>query len=162
MQAQDIMERAQALGITLEAVGGNIIYRPKRAAPPEFVETLRENKRSLISYLGQPHSQSPNARYCRLYGGDDAGAAELKEIVRRVEGEGYVLLWSTVLEDFIAFYRSPADRTRIPAGFVPYSDTELYELFNERSADWSVEALRRIHMAKKVAGFKVMEVHDDE
>jgi len=91
----------------------------------------------------------------------DAREAQLQEISDRLEHEGYLLLWSNVLEDFVAFYMTDADRAKIPAVFVPYSDSEIQELFREDRPGWSVEGLKRIHMAKKIAGLKVTEVHDD-
>ena len=93
--------------------------------------------------------------------GGIAGTTELQEIARRVEEEGYVLLRSTLLDDFVAFYKTEADRERIPAEFVPYSDRELQTLFREDDPEWSAERLRRTHMAKKIAGFTVTDVHDD-
>ena len=75
--------------------------------------------------------------------------------------EGYGLVWSHDLGDYVAFYNTDADRARIPAGFVPYSESELHELYREDSPEWSVEGLRRIHMAKKIAGIKVTDVRDE-
>jgi hypothetical protein len=63
--------------------------------------------------------------------------------------KGYVLLWSEVLEDMVAFYKTEADREKIPPGFVPYSDQELRELFGEGKATLSARTLRLIHEAKK-------------
>ena len=37
-------------------------------------------------------------------------------------------------EYFKAFYDTDVDRERIPAGFVPYSNAELLELFQEDSS----------------------------
>jgi len=91
----------------------------------------------------------------------DAREAELQEISDRIEHEGYLLLWSNVLEDFVAFYMTEADRQDIPAFYVPYSNSELQALFSEESSDWSLEELRRIYMAKKIAGFVVTEVHNE-
>ena len=73
----------------------------------------------------------------------------MAEIVRRVEEEGFVLLWSEVLKDLVAFYRPGADQSKIPPGFVPYSCAELFKLFRPGQPDPSDAALRRIHAAKK-------------
>ena len=75
---------------------------------------------------------------------------ELLEIENRVLTKGYVLLWSEVLEDTVAFYKTEADREKIPPGFVPYSDQELRELFGEGKATLSPRTMRLIHEAKKI------------
>ena len=152
MNAQAVLEQARELGITVQTDGIDLIYWPKTAAPPEFVGTMGANKASLVEYLN---------RYRHAYPGDEVVATELQEIARRVEEEGYVLLRSTLLDDLVAFYKTEADRGRIPAGFVPYSDSELQTLFREDDPEWSAEGLRRVHMAKKIAGFTVTDVHDE-
>ena len=95
MNVQAVLEQARELGITVQTDGIDLIYRPKTATHPEFVETLRANKASLVEYL---------SRYRRVYPGDEAGPSELQEIARRVKEEGYVLLWSNDLNDHVAFY----------------------------------------------------------
>ena len=78
-----------------------------------------------------------------------SGKMELKELVRRVEDEGYILLWSNVLQDLVAFHHNDVDPVTIPAAFVPYSEHELLHLFDEDGAQLSADILRLIHAAKK-------------
>jgi len=73
-----------------------------------------------------------------------------------------VLLWSTILEDYIAFYRTEADRKKIPPGFVPYSEQELRELFGEGKTAPSPNGLRLIHQAKKYGGRIISSEPDHE
>ena len=73
----------------------------------------------------------------------------MPELVRRVEEEGYVLLWSNVLQDLVAFHRNDVDPATIPAPFVPYSDDERRHLFGEDGTEPSPDALRLIHAAKR-------------
>ena len=73
----------------------------------------------------------------------------MAELVRRIEEEGYVLLWSNVLQDLVAFHRNDVDPVTIPAAFVPYSDDEVGHLFGEDEAQLSLNGLRLIHAAKK-------------
>ena len=147
-------------GIRFQLNGERLVVKgPPDILTPEMVEDLRQQKAELIEELKKAHS--PRGRYRHVYPGDEAVATELQEIARRVEKEGYVLLRSTLLDDFVAFYKTEADRGRIPAGFVPYSDSELQTLFREDDPEWSAERLWRTHMAKKIAGFKGTEVHDD-
>jgi len=73
----------------------------------------------------------------------------MTELARRVEEEGYVLLWPNVLQDLVAFHRNDVDPDTIPAPFVPYSDDEVRHLFGEDGAQPSPDALRLIHAAKK-------------
>ena len=77
---------------------------------------------------------------------------ELREIEARVHKEGFVLLWSHVLEDFVAFYSDEESRGKITPGFVPYSEDELWELFGEGKPHPSQQTLRLIHEAKKQGG----------
>jgi len=89
-------------------------------------------------------------KYNLKYPDAPANDQELLEIENRVLTKGYVLLWSNTLNDFVAFYRTEADREKIPPGFVPYSDQELRELFGEGKAALSAKTLRLIHNAKKL------------
>jgi hypothetical protein len=104
MDAALLLDKLNALGISVTIAGEKLQLQPGSKVPPEMVEELHYQKAGLI---------------------DAVRARELQEIARRVMEEGYVLLWSTVLEDSVAFYKNETDRDRIPAGFVPYSDSEL-------------------------------------
>ena len=95
-------------------------------------------------------------KYNLKYPDAPANDQELLEIENRVSTKGYVLLWSNTLNDLVAFYRTEADREKIPPGFVPYSDQELRELFGEGKAALSPSTLRLIHEAKKI-GTEVVE-----
>ena len=66
---------------------------------------------------------------------------------QHVQREGYVLCWASALNDTVAFYLDDVDPATIPAGFVPYSESELRELFGDDKPDIS---LRLIHEAKKL------------
>lgn len=88
--------------------------------------------------------------YRLKYSESHADDQELLEIENRVLTKGYVLLWSYTLNDLVAFYKTEADREKIPPGFVPYSDQELRELFGEGKATLSPGTLRLIHEAKKI------------
>ena len=99
-----------------------------------------------------PVDTSTPARNYRLkYPDAPADDKELTEIENRVLTKGYVLLWSNTLNDFVAFYKTEADREKIPPGFVPYSDKELFELFGKNSSPRK-HTLRLIHEAKKLGG----------
>jgi hypothetical protein len=89
-------------------------------------------------------------KYNLKYPDAPADDQELLEIENRVLTKGYVLLWSNTLNDFVAFYKTEADREKIPPGFIPYSDQELRELFGEGKAALSSKTLRLIHNAKKL------------
>jgi len=83
-----------------------------------------------------------------------------KEIVREFDEHGYVLLWGSVVNDFVAFYDDALEGIldKIPAHYVPYSNTELRII---SQGDMSEESLRRIHMAKKITSFKVTSIEVD-
>ena len=50
LDALNVIEKAQELGISLQADGEYVYYRPEEAAPPEFVEALRQHKTELLAY----------------------------------------------------------------------------------------------------------------
>ena len=74
---------------------------------------------------------------------------EMMELKRRVKEDGYVLLWSNVLQDLVAFHCNDVDPVTIPTGFVPYSDNEFRHLFGRDGDQPSLNGLRLIHAAKK-------------
>ena len=102
-------------------------------------------------------TSTPAGNYRLKYPDAPAHEQELTEIENRVLTKGYVLLWRNTLNDFVAFYKTETDREKIPPGFVPYSDKELYELFGKNSSPRE-RTLRLIHEAKKLGGCVV----DDE
>lgn len=77
---------------------------------------------------------------------------ELAEIVRRVHEDGYVLLWSTVLKDLVAFYKTESDLKKIPPLYIPYSEQELRALFGDAKTAPSPNGFYLIHEAKKHGG----------
>lgn len=108
--------------------------------------------KSVISAKSLPEIK-PLAEHYRLkYPEGQVSQQELIEIATRVHGEGFVLLWSHVLGDFVAFYQDEEVRSKIPSGFVPYSEAELWELFGEGKPQPSQQTLKLIHEAKKQGG----------
>ena len=93
---------------------------------------------------------------------DQATDTELADLEKQVNTKGYVLLWSNLLADFIAFYRSEADLQLIPDWFVPYSQRELWELFGEGESGPSPNGLRLIHEAKKQGGRVIHNQRGDQ
>jgi hypothetical protein len=53
MNAPEIVQQAQELGISLVLQGDRILYTPKSRTPVEFVAALREHKQELVRYLSQ-------------------------------------------------------------------------------------------------------------
>ena len=86
-----------------------------------------------------------------------------KEIVREFDEHGYVLLWGSVVNDFLAYYDDAIEGIldKIPAHYVPYSNTELRII---SQGDMSEKSLKHIHMAKKLTSVKdtSIEVDADE
>jgi hypothetical protein len=62
--------------------------------------------------------------------------------------DGYVLLWASVLNDYVAFYNTEDDLKKVPKIFTPYNYDELVQINNNNLTD---QELRTIHMAKKIA-----------
>ena len=141
--ASDMVNKVQRTGAKFELTptGFNVLCEPG-SIPPELRSDLRQQKPEIISYLIQ-------RRWEPVFPHLDQRGEELKELVRRVEDEGYVLLWCEVLRDLVAFHRDDVDPATIPPGFVPYSDDELRHLFGEDRDQQSPDALWLIHAAKK-------------
>ena len=150
MKATAILDKLHSLGIGVTVSGDKLLLEPGSSVPKELVEELKAHKPEVMDLL--------KLRGYRLrYPGNQVTDQELTEIEARVERDGYVLLWSNTLNDFVAFYKTEADREKIPPGFVPYSDKELFELFGKNSSPRK-HTLRLIHEAKKLGA----RVVDDE
>lgn len=145
MSASTILDRLNSLGIAVTLSGDRLRLEPGSKVPVDVVEELRQHKAEVLSLL-------MSQRYRPKYPEGQHRDKELAEIVTRVHKEGFVLLWSKVLEDFVAFYRDEETRGTIPPGFVPYKDVELWELFGADKPPLSQDKLRLIHEAKRLGG----------
>jgi hypothetical protein len=121
--------------------------------PAELIAALHQHKPQVRAVLGKGAYDPAYPRAAERH-------EELTDLGRRVEEEGYVLLWSEVLKDLVAFYHSETDRAKIPPFFVPYSDAELLKLFAPLQEDISLNTLRMIHAAKKT-GARITGVEPD-
>ena len=139
MKATAILEKLDELGIKVELDGTDIICEPSSKIPAELRPEIREHKSQIIALL---HGRTYRLHFAK---GTDPDI-EYQELVRQVEEEGIVLLWSRTLKDFIAIFDMEADRSKVPAGFIPYSDKEVRILFSDDKPEGS---LRRIHDAKR-------------
>lgn len=144
MDACAILERLENIGVQIIVAGDKLQLRPGSAVPPELFSEVKAHKPELVTILKLRGYQFKHSEF-------EAPDKELDEIAAGVNRDRYVLLWSTVLEDLIAFYKDEVDRVNIPPGFVPYSLRELKELFSEVSKVGPDE-LRIIHEAKRQGG----------
>ncbi len=149
----ELIASAEDLGAEFSLSDGDVRMRRRGGPLPQnMIDSLREFRSDVRNIISQRRFQYLTE--------DSDGSQEFHEIVRRVTLEGYVLLWSKVLEDFIAFHRDDVDpEVEIPPGFVPYSENELSVLFGKGSPDESENTLRLIHSAKK-SGAVVTERRD--
>ena len=149
--ASDLIDKVQRTGAKFELTptGFNVRCAPG-SVPQEFQSDLRQHKPEILRHLIQ-------RRYEPVYPHQDQREDELKELVRRVGEEGYVLLWCEVLRDLVAFHRDDVDPATIPAGFVPYSDDEVHHLLGDDGAQLSLDGLRLIHLAKKAGAGILMK-----
>jgi hypothetical protein len=51
MNAASLLDELHSLGVTLEARGDRLRFRPVNAVPPELVEHLRANKEEVLAHL---------------------------------------------------------------------------------------------------------------
>ena len=141
-QLTDLIEQAKAIGAIFEVTTDGVkVRRPQGPLPADTLATLKKHKDEIRAELIKP-------RYRLLFPDLDQSNAEMDELARMVEEEGYVLLWSNVLQDLLAFHGDDVDPATIPEGFVPYSEHELLQLYPEREGPASENALRLIHKAK--------------
>ena len=77
------------------------------------------------------------------------------EFQKRMDEKGYVLLWSELFQDFVAFYMKSEVLNNIPDKYVTYSDQELKDLFSEGKS-LSQKKLKFIHNIKKVFGSVIL------
>ena len=81
---------------------------------------------------------------------------ELEEnLLFHLEENGYVLLWSELFQEYVAFYMKSEVLNDIPDKFVTYADQELKDLFGEGKS-LSLERLKFIHNIKKVFGSVIL------
>ena len=143
MEVSTILESLDALGVSVRVSGTKLLVEPGSRVPKDIVDALHQHKAEIMEYLMN--------RYRQVYPGDDGpGLDELLEIESRLQKDGYVLLWSNVLDDLVAFYETEEDRKKIPPGFEPYSEQELRTLFGLGRGAPSPNSLRFLHKAKKL------------
>ena len=149
MSAVELLEELQSCGVSVSLDQDELVLRPGSQVPPDLIPILKQSKPEIVEHLRQWDKERQQQRYQQVYSGDGPGEDELAELERRVNEGGYVLCWSEVLEDFIAFHREDVNPANISPGFVAYSLTELTHLFREDGEPLSVNALRLVHQAKK-------------
>ena len=142
MNVAELLAEVEGWGGTVDLDQDKLVVDVPEAFPDAIVERLRIHKPEIVHHLTQ-------RRYEPLYPHPDQREEELRELVRRVEEDGYVLLWCEVLEDYVVYHRNDVDLATIPPSFVPYSEDELYHLFGADEEQPSPDALRLIHAAKK-------------
>ena len=146
----DLVKQAKAMGATFELTTNGVkVSRREGPLPSDLLEELRRHKDDIRVELVKHRYTLAN-----LHPGQQE--EELRELVRRVEEEGYVFAWSVVLKDLVAFHRNDVDPSTIPTGFVPYSEHELTQLYPEHGKPISENTLRLIHKAKPM-GLRVSE-----
>ena len=110
-----------------------ILYQPKRAAPPEFVEALRANKPAIIKRIQQQND---------LY------------LESQFQCNGYVLCYADLLDDYVVFHGDDVDVSRLPSKYIRYSESELMLLFGADKPDISIAL---VHQAEKL-GMRVRSI----
>ena len=158
MTVTDLMHQLNALGIEVFLDGDDVVIRPASEIPTDMIPTLKEHKNELREHLCRLQRECREQSYGLIYSDSTASDEELAELERRVKDEGFVLCYSQVLNDYVAFCRDEIDVKAIPAGFVPYSDSELRQLFGPDKPD--LKSLSLIHHAKK-NGLKVTGNYDE-
>ena len=160
MDKPQIIQRLENLQVTVSVNRDRIRLTPSSQIPPSLVEEIRENKADLLDYLRQEEARNPSL-IVENSTVDEVTQIEFQEIERAVFEKGYVLLWSYVLDDCIAFYNPERDLVNIPPAFVAYSTVELWHLFGDEEYSPSRGDLLRIHEAKKT-GAEIIDLREDQ
>ena len=137
MTTNSIIEQLDDLGVSIASNGEKLSLKPASRVPEQLMNQIKRYKSDLMNLLRVQRDQ------------------EMKDIVSLVKKQGYVLLWSSVLEDGVAFIHDDYDPSKLPLAFTPYTLDELCMLFSDDSL--SADSLRLIHVAKKHGG-KVTDV----
>lgn len=134
MDTDTIFRRLDELGVSVTASGDRLELRPGSLVPEDLQAEVRNHKTDLLRRLSPRQPLD----------------SELTEVVNRVLVRGFVLLWSSVLQDTVAFVRAWEDSKHVPISFTVYTLDELMTLFGSDPID--EYGLRRIHQAKKYGG----------
>lgn len=106
---------------------------------------VRKHKAELLEYLRR-------CGYRLNFANDyEAGDAEIAEAEAAIERDGYVVLWSNVLKDLVAYVLTEEDATKVPTRIVVYTMVELRQLFGvDGDKKPGARMLRMIHEAKRL------------
>ena len=132
MTTDYIIEQLDDLGVSIASNGEKLSLKPASRVPEQLMNQIKRYKSDLLNVV--PVKRDP----------------EMEDVVRLVREQGYVLLWSSVLEDGVAFIHDDYDPSKLPLAFTPYTLDELCKLFADDSL--SADSLRLIHIAKKRGG----------
>jgi hypothetical protein len=95
MNALEIVQQAQELGISLVIQGDRILYTPKSRTPIEFVAALRKHKQELLRYLSQ---QADDAFSVPAQNPRNPGKSDFQERVENPETH-HLLAWASELAE---------------------------------------------------------------
>lgn len=78
-----------------------------------------------------------------------AHRAEVVQITRLMQSQGWALVWSDVLGEAIAFAQDDASAVQVPGGIIVYTRSELEQIMGKGHPP---DMLRLIHEGKKHGG----------
>jgi hypothetical protein len=142
----DLIRHIRATGADVQVRGDQVAIKPLNNIPKDVLTALIRNKGALIAHL---LSERSNDRTLFDHG------VEL-EILRRsemrIQTEGHVLIWSTLLGEPVYFCRDEQAADNAPRGIVAYTLHELETLFGETESSPSAASFQMIHQVKKYGG----------
>ncbi len=147
----ELLREANTAGLSVSVEGDKLLVSGPTSAKSLGLRILAR-KLEVVAFLKW---RLPAAYALAFPDSAPAADEEHDHIVACLERDGFVLLWSNVLADCIGIYRSEADRARIPALFVPYSEEEMRLLFENPPAGRSANYLRLLHATKKATGGRI-------
>ena len=133
MNAPEIVQQAQELGISLVLRGDRILYTPKSRTPVELVAALREHKQELVRYLSQ---QEEYASGMPVQDPGISRNSDSQEPVAKAETH-HLLAWASELAEQDVVLPKP----------LTYVEAPLHTITTERVPHYAAVYLRSISLA---------------
>ncbi len=152
--AELLVKRLREKGIDLTVKAGDIVCHPGSALTDHDREALRRNKGTILAALYRERYETDVLRAIQ------PSDSRIQNLEAEAERTGYVLLWSRVLKDLIAFCRASEDAERVPRGIAAYTVDELAMLFPDSEGSPGIDSLNLIHRVKVLGGGHVRGCED--
>jgi hypothetical protein len=146
VHADNLIGKLRCRGVEVALRHGQVSIRPLNSVPPELVTALERNRAVLFARLLRERGLG-NTLMIHGVTEEQAGL-----IVKRVQSEGYVPVWSEILGDLIYFCRDEQAAREAPRGVAAYTMEEAELLFGDPGWQPTENGMQMIHRAKLLGG----------